>query len=304
MQIRSKAYMLLSAAVFFSGMLVFSGCGKKYSDISMPETTAAPETMAMAAAPAASSGAPSSSAKAATTGATSGTSKAGNSAPGQTSSAGQTGVSSVKTSLESYSENQIKISYPVVSGMTDSGKQKKANELLKKNALSILDNYPDSKEPIDRAKDSLTIDCKVVSADSSRITATYSGIYNMDGAAHPNNIFYANTVDLKSIQNLGLGNFTDAYTMAGYVLSNDVILSGANADVTKAFMEKRKDTTLAQYTQCFKNADFPLKTGLDGKAISWPDTFSYEKEGEVYFSVPVSHFMGDYVIVEYSPTTK
>ena len=59
-----------------------------------------------------------------------------------------------------------------------------------------------------------------------------------------------------------------------------------------------------QYQTCLENADFPLSTGSDGKTITWPDSFSYESEGDLYFSVPVPHALGDYVIVEYDVTTK
>jgi len=206
--------------------------------------------------------------------------------------------------VETYSKGNIKVEYPSVSGMSDASLQKKVNDLLKKNALSVMDNYPDSKEPIDQDKDILDVTCKVISSDTNRITVTYEGYYNMEGAAHPTNLFYANTVNMKTADNLGFSEFADPYTMAGYVLSDDVILKTKDKEITAAFMKGRKDTTLEQYTQCFKNADFPLKTGLDGKTASWPDSFSYEEGGEVFFTIPVAHALGDYVIVEYDPATK
>ena len=48
----------------------------------------------------------------------------------------------------------------------------------------------------------------------------------------------------------------------------------------------------------------PLTKSSDGKTLTWPDSFSYESEGDLYFSVPVPHALGDYVIVEYDVTTK
>jgi len=284
--------LFFAAGLLTAGLLSLSACGKskEEKDLSGTHTNVSPETMAESSAPVSST--------AETVGPSS-------SVPAETSPAsGGSKKTSLNTSVETFVNKNIKISYPIISGMTDDSRQKKANDLLKKNALSILENYPDSKEPIDQGKDTLEITCKVLAADTNRITVIYSGYYNMENAAHPNNIFYSNTIDLKSITNLGLKDFTDAYTMAGYVLSDDVILSGADSDIAKGFMAKRKDTTLDQYTTCFKNSDFPLKTGLDGKTTSWPDTFSYEQDGNVYFTIPVSHALGDYVIVEYDPTTK
>ena len=52
-------------------------------------------------------------------------------------------------------------------------------------------------------------------------------------------------------------------------------------------------------TAVFENADFPFS----GKE-TWPESFSYEKQGRIYFSLPVHHALGDYVIVEFDPATK
>ena len=108
--------------------------------------------------------------------------------------------------------------------MDDTSKKDKINELLKANALSFI-----KANDIDEANDTLDIKCKVISVDRKRLTATYTGTLSAKGAAHPVNLFYSNTVNLLQAQNLGLDDFTDAYTMAGYVLSDDVKFSGISS---------------------------------------------------------------------------
>ena len=49
----------------------------------------------------------------------------------------------------------------------------------------------------------------------------------------------------------------------------------------------------------FNSADFPLSS-----ETQWPESFSYEKQGTIYFSLPVPHALGDYVLVAFDPTTK
>lgn len=93
---------------------------------------------------------------------------------------------------------------------------------------------------------------------------------------------------------LGFSDFTDAYTMAGYVLSDDVEFAGLSAEEAKAVLEYRSTLTLEQLTEIFNNADFPLAS-----ADKWPESFSYEKRGTVCFSLPVPHALGDYVIVTF-----
>lgn len=106
-------------------------------------------------------------------------------------------------------------------------------------------------------------------------------------------VFINNTQGAFEID-LGFSDFTDAYTMAGYVLSDDVEFAGLSAEEAKAVLEYRSTLTLEQLTEIFNNADFPLAS-----ADKWPESFSYEKRGTVCFSLPVPHALGDYVIVTF-----
>ena len=203
-------------------------------------------------------------------------------------------VSSVSASIETYTSGKVTIQYPVVDQMDDASKKDRINELLKANALSVI-----KANDIDEASDTLDIKCKVISADRKRLTATYTGLLTAKGAAHPVNMFYSNTVNLLQVQNLGLDDFTDAYTMAGYVLSDDVKFSGISSDVEAEVLSYRSSLDLDSLTAVFNSADFPLSS-----ESQWPESFSYEKQGTIYFSLPVPHALGDYVLVAFDPATK
>lgn len=203
-------------------------------------------------------------------------------------------ASSVSASIETYTSGKVSIQYPAVDQMDDTSKKDKINELLKANALSFI-----KANDIDEANDTLDIKCKVISVDRKRLTATYTGTLSAKGAAHPVNLFYSNTVNLLQAQNLGLDDFTDAYTMAGYVLSDDVKFSGISSDVEAQVLSYRSSMDLDSLTAVFNSADFPLSS-----ETQWPESFSYEKQGTIYFSLPVPHALGDYVLVAFDPTTK
>ena len=190
-------------------------------------------------------------------------------------------ASSVSASIETYTSGKVSIQYPAVDQMDDASKKDKINELLKTNALSFI-----KANDIDEANDTLDIKCKVISVSAK-------------GAAHPVNLFYSNTVNLLQAQNLGLDDFTDAYTMAGYVLSDDVKFSGISSDVEAQVLSYRSSMDLDSLTAVFNSADFPLSS-----ETQWPESFSYEKQGTIYFSLPVPHALGDYVLVAFDPTTK
>ena len=60
-----------------------------------------------------------------------------------------------------------------------------------------------------------------------------------------------------------------------------------------AFIELQTDRTGHRFLRF-------IDKGLEG----FPQAFSYENEGTIYISVPVSHAIGDFAIVSYTPDTK
>lgn len=203
-------------------------------------------------------------------------------------------VSAISAEIMTYTSHKVSIEYPAVKQMDDPEKQDKINEHLKANALSVLNGYD-----INEETDSLSVSCEIISADPKRLTAVYTGEVNIQGAAYPSRIFYTNTLNLNQIKDMGLNDFTDAYTMAGYVLSDDVHFPALNAQETKAALEYRSTQSQETLTAVFEGADFPVSEN-----DAWPESFSYEKQGRIYFSLPVPHGLGDYVIIVFDPATK
>lgn len=212
-------------------------------------------------------------------------------AESETAKEASTGIS---VQLETYSSGNISIQYPVISQIDDADKQERVNQLLKTNALSII-----QANDLDETKDTLTVKCEVISADRKRLTAVYKGDRMTDGAAYPVSVFYTNTMDLNQVRDLGLSDFTDGYTMAGYVLSDDVEFLGIAQEQKEAFLKYRDSLDTDILTEVFNGADFPLAS-----ETAWPESFSYESHGTICFSVPVPHALGDYVIVTFNPSTK
>ncbi len=240
-----------------------TGCKKKYEevDLSSHTTAAQTETAATTQAP---------TTQAATTQAES---KAG---------------AMVTATIETYTKGDMKIQYPVVSGLSDAAKQDELNKMLMDNAVSAIKGWGLS--------DGVTVDiaCKIITINKKQICATYDGYYNEPDAAHPNNVFYTNTIDIETLTNLGFSDYADPYTQAGYVLSSDVQFRDNNPDQKSEFMETRSRYDLDYYKKLFENADFPIKGEY------FPECFSYSKDGNIYYSVPVSHAVGDYIIVKFS----
>lgn len=206
---------------------------------------------------------------------------------------GASDVKGIEADVKSFIDGKLSIEYPEISNLSDSAKADEINKMLKSNALSVIDAYQ-----MDAEKDTLSIKCTVISIDSKQITVTYTGTYTADGSAYPSGIFYTNMVNLVSGENLNLSDYAAPFTMAGYVLSEDVVFSGLDKELEDSVMEYRSSITVEDLTKIFLDADFPLKDN------TWPQSFSYENQGDIYFSMPVPHALGDYVIVKFTPTTK
>lgn len=213
-------------------------------------------------------------------------------------------ASSVTTSIHTYTTGNISVEYPVVSNLSKAAVQKKINKLLNEHALEFIKAYG-----VNESKDSLTVKCRVVSADRRRLTAVYTGSYMPEGGAHPVSLFYTNTIDTALGEDMGLTNYADPYTLAGYVLSGDCQFADADAALEKELMKVKNDTDIETYTEMFRRADFPWKapktTSKDSdEAMKFPEVFSYEEQGTIYVSIPVPHALGDYALIKYTPDTK
>ena len=257
-------------ALLAAGLCLAAGCGSKNKvDLSSSHTTAA-ETMAE-------------------------TTEAAPPTVEETEPAADSSrpASGLSTSVETYSSGDISIQYPVVANLNNSETEDAVNALLKSNAISII-----KAQGLDETSDHLEIQCEILSADRNRLTAVYKGELSAGGAAHPVSVFYTNTVDMGKAADIGFSTYADPHTMAGYVMSDACEFTGLDAETEQAVKEYKATQTIDSYTKLFQKADFPLK------GTSFPESFSYEDKGAIYFSIPVPHALGDYAIVEFTPETK
>ena len=215
----------------------------------------------------------------------------------ETSAAAETTASGKPThTAASETKEKAVISYPLFEGV---GKQSdKVNALIKKNASSILEGNL----LLDPQKDELAVSYEVIRADSKRITIAYKGELKKDGKTVP--LFFTNTIDLVSAKDLGLKDFADPETLAGYLLSEDVQFVDASSEDMGAFLKMREEIGYEGLLEILSGADFPLPTGTDGKATSFPKSFSYENGSDIYFSLPIAANGSRYILIKYSPDSK
>lgn len=236
-----------------------------------------------------------------------------------------------------FADGRIVIEYPIVSGMEDTELQAKINQNLSGNATAILSLYPVSLE-----QDSLQIKCTENYIDRRRVSVIYTGTLikgteeagtssaeNQDGSdiapgetwgapgsgtVLPENlqttaavsepygdsvhIFYTNTINLKTGSSMSLQEFIDPKTLAAYIKDESCIFESNDAERISKVRTELAAQENTVYEAVFRNADFPLKQ------TGWPQSFCYENKGDIVFSIPVSHDLGDYILARYVPKTK
>ncbi|MCC8059496.1 MAG: DUF4163 domain-containing protein [Clostridiales bacterium] len=202
-----------------------------------------------------------------------------------------TGSGGVTATIKTYSSGKVAIQYPVISGLPSSADTDAVNDKLRTNAIAIIEGWD-----LDEEKNAVEVSCEVLAASRNRVTAVYTGTVTTDASSYAVNVFFSNTIDVSKVEDVGLSDFADPYTLAGYVLSDDCTFYNADGQ-TSGLMEAKNDKTLKQYQSLFEAADFPVSK-------TFPECFSYEYEGTIFFSIPVSHALGDYAIVAYTPETK
>ena len=198
----------------------------------------------------------------------------------------------VRAKIATEKRDSISIEYPVLMNLRNTKDEEMVNALIKEYALQILEAYE-----IDPTKDNVTLACDVVSLDRNKGVFAFDGSMKTEDSAYPSSLFYTLTVDLSKGVVEGLSDYADPYTMAGYILSDDCIITKASDK--KAVKEYFSTLEIKDLWETLKNCDFNSQTSGD-----FPQAFSYENQGVIYIAVPVPHALGDYAIVEFHPETK
>ena len=211
---------------------------------------------------------------------------------GESSGSSSAQALSVRSQIATETNGKVSIEYPILSNLRDSSKTDAVNELIKTQATRIINDYE-----LDPETDTVAVTCNILSLDRSRAVFTYEGSMMTEGAAHPQALFYTTTVDLDLGTLVGFSDYADAQTMAEYILS----------DECRLYYPSASDEVLAELKAMDKTALTDILKSCDFTSVSegtFPQSFSYENQGDIYMVLPVSHALGDYAIVRYTPDTK
>lgn len=201
---------------------------------------------------------------------------------------------SVTENAQSYSKDKSKISYPKLSGI-NSKIESSVNKAIEDNAKLALDSFTSN------AGSTAELKYNVKNQSRNRMSIVYTGTLKTGNESKK--IIFTNNINLDTGESIGLTDFADPLTIANYILSDDVELENATNTQAAGFAEYKKNLTVDTLKALLEDADFPLIKKNDVNE-GFPKLFSYESGGDIFIAMPLSHELGDYVLVKYSPSTK
>ena len=202
--------------------------------------------------------------------------------------------SSVTENAQSYSKDKSKISYPKLSRI-NSKIESSVNKAIEDNAKLALDSFTSN------AGSTAELKYNVKNQSRNRMSIVYTGTLKTGNESKK--IIFTNNINLDTGESIGLTDFADPLTIANYILSDDVELENATNTQAVGFSEYKKNLTVDTLKALLEDADFPLIKKNDVNE-GFPKLFSYESGGDIFIAMPLSHELGDYVLVKYSPSTK
>lgn len=190
-------------------------------------------------------------------------------------------ISSI-TYIEEDDENNINIEYPVVFGLSDEGKQKKINELIKVEALKgYTAYYSEDRDFLGRLD--LDIHYNVSLESDYILSIQYYGLGELEMAPHPNKLFYTTNIDMMMGNKLRLVNIVNI--KEGFI---NKFIDGEFEHIGPLDIEP----DLGEYEiydvveDRFVNAD------------NMGSTFSYLTKDSLGISIPAGHAIGGYAEYE------
>lgn len=174
---------------------------------------------------------------------------------------------------------------------SDIDNKKELNELIKNNVMLLKD------ELIKNKNTGIEIKGKIINSANNRITILYNGHY-FDSNKNKKKLFASNTIDASSLKNLGLSDFATPDTLAEYIMSSSAIITDLDKDKYNKFKSELEKNTIEYYKDLLSKSDFVNPTELLNKV------YSYEKDGDLYFTIPFDQNYKNYVTFKYIYSTK
>ena len=204
---------------------------------------------------------------------------------------------------QTYAEAGIQIDYPQMRNLGDPAKESAINEMIKDEALKILLCYQLEEA---ESKVNLEVAFKVTWQGKGLLSVQYSGYGYVEGAAHPNQLFYTTNINLISGKTFRLADVVVIDRAFVDQFRGGELVSGAEEEAVIDELKAALQDYLSFSTDDddlmarFHKADFSgdATTAAAGGVVDRAEIYSYFTEDSLGISIQVPHALGDYARYE------
>ncbi|MCA0988430.1 hypothetical protein [Guptibacillus algicola] len=182
-----------------------------------------------------------------------------------------------------YTEDGVTISYPQLTNASDTAKQDEVNDLLFNEAYKVM-NFYEGSEGLD-----LEVDYAVSYESPYFLSVQYAGSGYVEGAAHPNNLFYTTNIDLENMERIRLTDVINANESFIELFKSDAF-QPVNPDHKEFEKELKENVSVTD----LQNADSLDGIGTDQHS----ETFTYFTEDRIGINFGTSHAVGGHAAFE------
>ncbi|MNC29007.1 hypothetical protein D3C75_772400 [compost metagenome] len=187
---------------------------------------------------------------------------------------------------QSIVEGDVTIKYPQIIFTEPNTGQNKVNEMIEEEAGKVMRYYDNSTEGL-----ILEIDYQIQRQDEEVLSIQYAGSGYVEGAAHPNNMFYTTNVDLQKGNLIRLKDVVEINRdFAEKLIAGKFQIAESVVATKEEILDYLNLFTTEELIERFKNADSLDNIGTDDQS----DIFSYFTADSIGISVGVSHASGDH----------
>jgi len=204
---------------------------------------------------------------------------------------GSSSTDTYQLSKNVYTNKNITVNYPQIINLGDTNKQKSINEIIKSEALKVLNYHNDNTDDL-----TLNINYEIKWKSGNLLSLQYSGVGYSKGVAHPNNLLYTTNINLDKVAKLKLTDIVKVDQTLVNKFKNGTYKSQQTPDqsLKAAAEESVQLLTTDTLIKNFNNADSLDNIGTENQS----DTFSYFTKDSLGISVGISHAAGDHAEFE------
>ncbi|MBD7911465.1 MULTISPECIES: DUF4163 domain-containing protein [Clostridium] len=197
-----------------------------------------------------------------------------------------------KITKEVYKIKNVIINYPQISGLSDINKQSTINKLIKDGAEAYISNGVEDNL-------NLEINYKITLSNENVLSIQYSGVANLEQAAHPTNVFYTTNIDMNNGKIIKLTDLLKVNENLANSFKKGKLVCYTTFDNEKDTVEYQSN--IKELVNNMDNNELISqfeKADSKEKMISEYVAFCYLTEDSIGISIGVGHSAGDHVEYE------